>query len=484
MAYGLTKDGLITKTFDVITAELQQELTANLGQLNFNDNTVIGNMVNIFAEREVFIWQLCQSLYDAFSPVYAEGISLDHNCALLGIKRLPATFSYVTAQVTAENFSTLPAFILAKIPNTSIICSNPDRVDINNEACVGIELSVETAENNTYRLTLNNEVISYTKQNQDTVANIAEGLSNAINNKQDLFLEATATNNIIKIISKNYQKNFSCILDTDSNIIINTVTSNVIYFSEQIGSIPIPSGALTEFINLANGIISINNFNAGITGNELETDIDLRIRRRTILSLNGRSTLPSIRSELFSLTGVVAVTVNENTTASTLNGIPPYSFECIIQGGLDENIAKAIWDYKPAGIASYGSSYFDITDSTNHIQRIYFSRPTQVYVFINIALNTTDGFNVDYIDFIKDDIVNQLVSLELGQTLYYQSLYSVIYKQAGVSEATIQLGKSYNPNDTSATLSTANLEAGTREILIVEKNRIIVEKNRITITYQ
>ncbi len=477
MAYGLTKDGLITKTFDVITAELQQELTANLGQLNFNDNTVIGNMVNIFAEREVFIWQLCQALYDALSPVYAEGISLDHNCALLGIKRLPATTSYVTAQVTAENFSVLPALTLTKMPNASTIFSNPEEVNINNESCTGIELYITTANRTVYTITINNETVSYTKQINDDIAAIALGLSNAINNATSLSLVSTVSdvsNDTINVISENYQKNFSCILSPNGGIAISTVTNNVLYFADKVGEIAIPSGALTEFISLANGIISINNYNAGFTGSEVETDIDLRIRRRTILSLNGRSTLPSIRSKLFTISGVLAVTVNENATGSTVDNIPPYSFECVVYGGTDELIAQAIWEYKPVGIASYGSSYFDITDSTNHVQRIYFSRPTQVYVFISIAITKNDAFNEDSVDFIKDDIVSAMVGLELGQTLYYQSLYSIIYKQEGVVEATIQLGKSYNPSDTSASLSTANVTAGTRELLIVEKSRITI----------
>lgn len=474
MAYGLTKDGLITKTFDVVTAELQQELTANLGQLNFNDNTVIGNMVNIFAEREVFIWQLCQSLYDSLSPVYAEGISLDHNCALLGIKRLPATFSYVTAQVTAENFSVLPALTLAKMPTASTIFSNPDEININNESCTGIEVYVTTENKSVYKVTINNEIVSYTKQINDDIPAIALGLSNAINNKISLELEATANSNTINIISIDYKKNFSFILDSNGGIAIRTLTKNILYIAETTGEIPIPSGALTEFISLANGIISINNFSAGFTGSSVETDVDLRIRRSTILSLNGRSTITSIKSKLFSVTGVLAVAVNENATASTIDDIPPYSFECIVYGGSDELVAKAIWDYKPVGIASYGLSHYDITDSTNHVQRVYFSRPTQVYVFISIALTTNDSFNTDSIDFIKDDIVNQMVGLELGQTLYYQSLYTIIYKQTGISEAAIQLGKSYNPSDTSATMSTANLETGTREILVVEKTRIII----------
>lgn len=280
MAYGLTKDGLITKTFDVVTAELQQELTANLGQLNFNDNTVIGNMVNIFAEREVFIWQLCQSLYDSLSPVYAEGISLDHNCALLGIKRLPATFSYVTAQVTAENYSTLPTLTLATIEGQSVAFTNKESLDINNESCTAINLAVTGDTYDTYIIKINGITISYNKLLEDTANEIALGVKALIEDEQDLStLIVTVNGATINIHSDEYKTQFSLFIESAGFDIID-ITNNVIYYAEVSGAIPIPANSLVNFASLENGILAINNNEAGVTGTPLESDIDLRIRRK------------------------------------------------------------------------------------------------------------------------------------------------------------------------------------------------------------
>lgn len=472
MAYGLTKDGLITKTFDVVTAELQQELTANLGQLNFNDNTVIGNMVNIFAEREVFIWQLCQSLYDSLSPVYAEGISLDHNCALLGIKRLPATFSYVTAQVTAENYSTLPTLTLATIEGQSVAFTNKESLDINNESCTAINLAVTGDTYDTYIIKINGITISYNKLLEDTANEIALGVKALIEDEQDLStLIVTVNGATINIHSDEYKTQFSLFIESAGFDIID-ITNNVIYYAEVSGAIPIPANSLVNFASLENGILAINNNEAGVTGTPLESDIDLRIRRKNILMLNGKGTLDSIRAKLSTLANVLTVAVKENTTASTQDGIPPHSFEAIVHGGADEAIAKAIWDYKPIGIGSYGSVYFDVLDSTNTIQRVYFSRPEKIYVFINIAITKNDFFVEDSITLMKADIEKSLINIALGQSIYYQSLYSIVYKYSGITAATIQLGQSTDPDATSTTMSAANIIATARQVLIVEQKRI------------
>lgn len=144
----------------------------------------------------------------------------------------------------------------------------------------------------------------------------------------------------------------------------------------------------------------------------------------------------------------------------------------IVHGGADEAIAKAIWDYKPIGIGSYGSVYFDVLDSTNTIQRVYFSRPEKIYVFINIAITKNDFFVEDSITLMKADIEKSLINIALGQSIYYQSLYSIVYKYSGITAATIQLGQSTDPDATSTTMSAANIIATARQVLIVEQKEL------------
>lgn len=475
MIYGLTNEGLVIKDFSTITKEIQAELTQNLGQINFQNNSVAGNIVNILAEREIYIWQLCQALYSSMSPEYAEGISLDYNCALLGIKRLPATYSYVTVQVTGENYSTLPIQTAAKLINAPVdTLYNRVELEINNESCTGIDLEVTTADNPIYKIVINNVLTTYTKQETDTTSIIASKLAESLNSKTELSIIATideSNKNIIHINSKEFKTNFSYFTETSSSIKINSVTNNVIFYAKNTGAIAIPSNSV-RISSIPEGILSINNFEAGFTGQDVETDLALRTRRRRMLMLNGRATVNSIRAKLMNLNGVTAVTVNENSTNQTLDSLPPYNFEAIVSGGSDEDIARAIWEYKPIGIKPYGTTSKDITDSTANIRTIYFSRPTQYYVFIDISITKNEYFNDESIENIKTDIVENYKTLKLGDTLFCQSLFGLLYKQKGINRAEIKLGKSSNASASSVTTASENLSVDGRSILVVENKRI------------
>ena len=351
---------------------------------------------------------------------------------------------------------------------------NRVEVVINNESCTGIDLEVTTASNPSYKIVINNVTTIYTKQETDTTSIIASKLAEGLNSKTELSIVATIKESeptIIHINSKEFKTNFSYTAKTSGGIKINSVTNNGIFYAQNTGAIAIPSDSV-RISATPNGILSINNFNAGIIGRDIETDLALRTRRRRMLMLNGRATVNSIRAKLMNLSGVTAVTVNENSTNQTLDSLPPYNFEAIVSGGSDEDIAKAIWEYKPISIKPYGTTPKDIIDSTGKTRTIYFSRPTQYYVFIDISITKNDYFDNKSIENIKTDIVETYKSLKLGEELKTQTLFTPLYKQNGIVKAEIKLGKSSDASASSATTTPDNLSVDGRSILVVENKRI------------
>lgn len=84
-----------------------------------------------------------------------------------------------------------------------------------------------------------------------------------------------------------------------------------------------------------------------------------------------------------------------NSTGVTITpsfGRPPHSFEIVVQGGSNVDIANAILGSQPAGIKSYGSTTVQVLDVFNNVQNISFSRPSQIPVYVVISL-TTDTYN-------------------------------------------------------------------------------------------
>jgi hypothetical protein len=325
-----------------------------------------------------------------------------------------------------------------------------------------------------YSLTINAVVLSYTKKLQDTTVTIATALKALIDQNSILkeILTVDVTDSNLNIKSTSYVTSLATYVS--SGITIINTTTNGKFISETKGSIPIPPYSLNKIKTLVPGWISINNNAAGVTGRDDETDYDLRERRKISLSLPGRGTLKSLEAKLLNLKDVSAVLVEENITDQTQGILTPHSFLVTVNGGSDEDIAKTIWMYKPIGIASVGEVPFTITDTTNKPQIVKFNRAKNIYAFIDIILTTDSTFTIASIDIITLEIINEILSLTLGEPLIYQTFFGIIYKQSGILTASILLGKSDDPDATIVTKTAANITIDSHEIIVSDISKIKV----------
>lgn len=108
--YGLTATGFLPKTYAVIKAELEDAFRAVFGQsIDVSAQSVFGQLIAIFAEREAEVWDACQEVYSAFNPDEATGAALDSVAALTGTIRERAAYSTVTLTLTGTPGATVPA---------------------------------------------------------------------------------------------------------------------------------------------------------------------------------------------------------------------------------------------------------------------------------------------------------------------------------------------------------------------------------------
>lgn len=80
-------------------------------------DTILGQLVDIFAEREALVWEAVQSAYDAYDPDSAGGSSLEAICAYAGVTRLAASHSTVTLTATGTNGTVIPEGSIFRVPN-------------------------------------------------------------------------------------------------------------------------------------------------------------------------------------------------------------------------------------------------------------------------------------------------------------------------------------------------------------------------------
>lgn len=145
--YGLTSEGFVEKPQQVIISEINAALQNTFGaNINLGAESVFGQIVGIFSEREALIWQLCSAIYASQYPNGAEGTSVDNILALNNLQRLPATATVTDpTPVTDTNDITLDGLVVYGTPGTVIPSGNfidttatpPVQFKIDNNTTIG-----------------------------------------------------------------------------------------------------------------------------------------------------------------------------------------------------------------------------------------------------------------------------------------------------------------------------------------------------------
>lgn len=171
--------------------------------------------------------------------------------------------------------------------------------------------------------------------------------------------------------------------------------------------------------------------------------------------------------------------VTGNTTGGSIIvafGRPGKSFEIVVNGGDDTEIANAILGAKPAGIQSYGSTSVLVFDDFGNPYTIAFSRPTQVPIYVSIVL-TTDftslnaKFNPSSVTAIQGDIValGNLVSIG-GLIIGFGSngLIGAFNGVPGILNYTLFFDRTPSP------VSNANIQMQPEEVPVFETFNVAV----------
>ena len=229
-----------------------------------------------------------------------------------------------------------------------------------------------------------------------------------------------------------YNLNEDCIIGDDG-----TVTAT--FKCEDFGDYqPVPSSTFsieTPVYGLDSVTMDYANLHLSI-GRFTESDEELRQRRKESVGQTSTNTLDSIKGNLYSLDNVQKVVYFENETESTdANGLPMKSFEFVIDGGDSNEIARTIFNNKPAGTRAYGTTEITVQDSENVNHQIGFTRVTDVNLLMNVNISTvspqSEAFKSVLIDALKekfDDIQG------IGDNVRDYSYFAVLTQYNEISD--------------------------------------------------
>lgn len=220
----------------------------------------------------------------------------------------------------------------------------------------------------------------------------------------------------------------------------------------QTGPVEANINTVTQIVDTVGGLTGVTNPSPATPGTGIESDTALRIKRATAVGRPGNNQVDSMLGELFAVNGVRRVKIYENDESSVdANGQPGHSIAPVIDGGLDTEIAMAIYLKKNPGVMLYQAGTpvsVDVTSPVypDNVKTIKFSRPVYVDMVLNITIKN-DGslpsrgvleplIREAFIEFAAGDLVPAEVGFkvdgfDIGEQVPYTTLFTPINQVIG-----------------------------------------------------
>lgn len=223
------------------------------------------------------------------------------------------------------------------------------------------------------------------------------------------------------------------------------------------GPIACPAGTITGIYKSIPGWDTASNAADGVIGRNVELRADFEYRRRQSVALNAAGSLPSIYANVFDVDGVTDVYVTENTTASSVtNGsitLAPHSIYVAAVGGLDADVADAIWRKKSTGSDYNGNTSVAVTDTSGYsvpypTYTVKFQRPAAQPILFNVQIANTAGLPSDIVTQVQNAIISAFSGgdggprARIGSTIYASRFYGPVsnIKPGYVEILSLQIG--------------------------------------------
>ena len=440
----VTSTGLNRKTLQELRLEFENKFKQVFGvAFETAVDSPNGLLISQLALSYNDLWELAQEIYSSLDPNQAVGAALDARAAINGVSRKPALPCTVDAVLyTSGDGATIPAGSLARRQRGSLNFSLDETVTISRASCDELLIIDDGSAKNTeyvFHFTFGDVTLN----NSTGASNIAV-LATAIHNAGG-YSEITTRGIVVRSMD-------------DSPVgITGSMPSDFIILAGKKGSFTAVNEGLQtceigELDTIAVGVSgwnSVYNYVAGDPGEDLESDESLRVRRAAAARVRkSRATDPAIEAALLDVRGVSSALVKSNRGFATdSDGIPGKSFNSLVIGGNDNEIAQCIYENQPAGIQSYGNTSVNITDSHGIEQQISFSRPTPVYLWVKVTYSLYDEEAFPGQDVVKDALVEWAEKeYTLGKDIISTRINQGLYDVPGIGVATCSVAVTDSPD--------------------------------------
>lgn len=368
IAYGVQPEGFVLKPTEVIKAETEDFLkTGPLGASAGTESdgsipaaSVAGQIVSLIVDVSSSHWELQQAGYAAADPAQATADAQDAVCSLTGVTRDPAEFSSVVGTCVGTNNT------LLRVGRAATVTTSGTRFVTDAEATI-----VTVA---TWAALTSYAVGTLINSGGKIYKVITEGVSGAISGPS-----GTGTDITDGSVHWRYMGT-------------GTAAVDVTFKAQVAGALEALAGTLATIATPVAGWSSVSNVADATLGAARESDDALRVRRESELQIATGGSKEAIRDHVLKVGDgstdpakqVQSCQVFKNDTDLTdANGLPPHSVEVLVRGGIDDDIALAVFQAVSAGTQMVGTETSSIIDSEGNSQEVKWSRPTEIPIYIS-----------------------------------------------------------------------------------------------------
>ena len=477
MSYGVTATGFVRPTLAEILTRLNTAASTIWPGIDLEADGKWGQLAGLWSKEMADAWDCAQEIYTSRNVNEATGASLDNILAELGMQRIDAAPTTIYhALLWGTSGTVIAAGKKARQSSSLLDCTLESAVTISSSMPMAAKLELaDPSGSTTYSVVLDAVAMAATATSKDTAGT---SLANDIN-FGPLPVSASYSSGILTITGVTGVATASAFpLGALANMTISAVASSGRFVCDTEGPHPFPANTLDTIMNPVTGWDSISNPLAGVTGRNAETDSDFRARSFSFYA-TGKATQEAIRQAVLNqVTGIVSCSVTSNRTDIVdADGRPAHSFEVLVEGGDNAEIAAVIWETCPAGIASHGNITVGVQDSEGRPQTVKFSRPTYAYVWLKIqrAFNPEETYPTDGDAQIKANIAAwALTNYRSGKTVYRRDIMTPINAVPGLGDVIVLIGNTTN-GDTPGSYNAADLTIGATMLPQFDVSRIAVE---------
>ena len=330
--HGVTQKGFVRKRLDEIKDSVYGKLKEGWGyDITINPQSVLNVLVTGFADEVAKLWEVAEHTYYAMYTMSAEGSNLDNAMQFGGITRERDSRTVYMLACTAPDDTVVPYGVLVRSatnPAKTFRCTNTQVIGRENFRKVVIKPYMESGIDLFY-VTINRNSYQYVLQPGDGALEVIKAFKGMIDEK-GIKVEVDEEN--LSLGLEDIYKQTSNTLAISNNLLIETVTSNILFESMEYGPVIIADGLIKEMVTLDTGIREITNDIAPVPGRFEADDVEARQNFVKRCATRSKNMIESVTAEIYnSVDNVLSVAGYENDTESTdREGRPPKSVEFIV----------------------------------------------------------------------------------------------------------------------------------------------------------